>query len=371
MQENLTVTIDAQGQVFYGGIQVGEGPEAFDAALSRVPLTEIGVIRVRDERVLDQNKVEGEYPKAQEWEFPGDAYATVQEGIKETPPSLYPLTPTKPRELRDRERVYLEPAVQSTVHPVAQTDWDALREDIRRERAEKAGVKDTRDLFENSKPIQPLSDEPFRIRSLAEREAERIAAEEKAREEEEQVDEDGEAIPDLLEHHEEGVDVEWHSSESVRDDPKDYLNETVQFLTKADQEEAPEYPEGTNSSTSYLLGERLSTEPIAMQKARLDVKKVRNRTPLYVMGALAVAASIFFGINHFVNPPIPYNEVCIDSRTQLVTEQARCEDGDKDATVAYVPQEQALTLENMDSLPEGSKLTEPTGRVAINKLGEE
>lgn len=368
MQENLTVTIDSQGQVFYGGIQVGEGAEAFDAALSRIPLSEILEVRVRDERIREENRVEGEYPKAQEWQFPGDAYGSPQEAMADMDPALYALTPTKARELRDAEHVYLEPAVQATVHPVAQTDWAALREEIRRERAEKAGVVSKTPA--DDAPKAPLSDEPFRIRSLKEREEERLAAEAaaKVQEEEAQVEEE---VP-LLPQHESGEQIEWESAGPVRDDPKDYLDETVQFLTKADQEETPDYPLGHTAETAYLPGERLSTEPIAMQKARLEVKRVRNKKPLYVMGILAVLAGSFWGVNYLVNPPTPYAEVCIDSRTQLVTEQTRCDDAnDQSTAIAYVPREASLNLKDMDSLPEGSQLTKPTGRVAIDKLGEE
>lgn len=386
MQEKLTVSIDAREQVHYAGVLVGVGEDDFNAALDRIPVEHVETLMVRDERSKGTATVESHGangPIAHEWTLPLTTLSTApKEAIQSAPDQEYVATGQVALNNRSEERVLLDPEVQDTVRPKMSyipSNWEAQKAE------EAAAARQASDELFQKRQEKPEVRKV--VRSLAEREEERKRLEEEEAQkqrEEQMTDEEREVITqeaeqrereaNLLPHHEEGESLDWTKIEIPVERHLSIFGEEEEELSLGEsphQEVEVTLPAGTHENSAYLPGERLETETIASKKARMKVNKEFNRKPLAFIGVVALLVLVGWGIRLIANPATHYEAVCVDSRTQLVTEEQRCLDGEASTQSAYVLEDQVAGLSPLDHLPDGSELTVPSGNVKVLELGEE
>lgn len=341
MQQSLTITIDQRNVVFYAGMSLGTGEDTFLGALDEVPVSRVEKIVVRDER---------DPQAAKKWVFyhPHE-FESLRDAIEYFPTEGYTVTEWEQQELRQEESVYIEPDLLSVVESSVNKP----------------------DYLPKPRPAKPVVEPEPEPEPVIEEEPQEVQVEAQP-EVEEDVPEPEEPVKPKEKHvrPEEAEDIDWTpSSKMERFLSEGSDDETDLFRPYVDTAAVEKLPKGVSDKQAYLPGERLDVIPIAERKARFTVNKQRSKTPLYILGLLALIIGGFFLVNNVgITPAAQYTAVCIDSRTQLVAAGDECKSGQSGRTVVYIPSEDATGLTELGPIPETAEFERPDGNVEISEL---
>lgn len=311
MANQVFVTLDQKHKVFFNGNEVGEGEVVWRDMMRIIPLdTGIEEIRVRDE----SNPF-----AASEWTFTEPySFEHVDEAIEWFPAKVYVIEEEVDElGLRNEEKV-------STSRSLYEK------------------VMETKQRLESGEPT--------------------VVEEEEAAEEEEVVVERDAPLEDA-EH------VDWKIHEDEEESEEALVLREVVFAEKKEAGEVTALPRGVTSGQIYLPGERLQTQSLAEKQSRLKINKQRSKVPYVVGLILALVVGSFFLVRWIAMPdPTQYTAFCVDSRTNLVTENSKCEDT-KSGTyvVAWGYSNEVAELESLDILPPSATFKEPKGNVTVTK----
>lgn len=344
MQQSLTITIDQNNSVYYGGMSIGTGEHTFNHALDEVPVSMVEKILVRDERQPES---------AKKWIFyhPHE-FTSLREAVQYFPAENYQVSEWEQSELRQEESVYIDPEL------LAGINFEPTRADYLpkpRPAAPEPEVEEDEEVAE-AKP----DDEELRRYTLPE----------------DQPEPEPEPEPEIqkpklvLVRPENSEDIDWqpgtHLERNLSEGEDD---EQDLFRPYVDTAAVVTIPKGVRQGQIYLPGERLEVATIAEKKARFKVNKKRSWMPVYLLAAAVVLAGLFafFQSGGFA-PPTEYTAYCIDSRTQLITDAQECKDNQSDRTVVYVLNENTEGLGNLSPIPETALFERPDGNVEISEL---
>lgn len=332
MQPLITISIDPDGVVRVAGTQVGSGSDDFARVVAAIPANDFSEIRVSDERDPAQ---------ARGWSFRAPHQSeSVQDLMNSYPAEVYSAEDPDIRQaMRSSEWVYIDPEV---------LDRYGIQEQVQkidfRPKKRETPVEPER----TDEPEVVFDVEPERMDVTPDPEAEEVPVAEEPEVKKTWVRPEGAEEIDWTPEHEDRLLSAGMDADEI-------------FRPHADTITVTALPAGVSETQVYLPGERLQINSMAERRARFKVKRERSRLPLYIGAALLLLAALV-GIvkSGTFQPKDVYTAVCIDSRTEAITDSSACRESRPYTQKAYVPG-RSVALSTYDSLPEQTQMTKPEG----------
>lgn len=342
MQQSLTISIDQNTSVFYGGMSIGTGEASFFSALDQVPVSMVEKIVVRDER---------DPLNAKKWVFysPHD-FDTLKNAVEFYPAEIYAVTPHEQEFLRSDEKVYLDPEFLSESHIEEQATYDYMPKSRPSKKPEPESEPEVIDRSETAF-VSPEELEEFKFSPEPEPEPE------------------PEPVKEPLVKAVGGQEVRWNLDQRLVRNISHGASEGELLREYHDQAAVEKLPSDISPKQAYLPGERLEITPIAEKKTRFKVNRERSKTPLYMLaGVILMVLLSWLFRSGITADTLHYTAVCMDSRTQLVAESSECKSESPGRTVVYVPDSDARSLIPLSKVPESALYERPSGKVEVKEL---